>query len=295
MKQLFEVPAPAKVNLFLHVTGRRSDGYHLLQSVFVLIDWADRLHFELRHDGQIARHDLTVSLPPQDLCIKAAQLLQQASQTSLGVDISIEKHVPSGAGMGGGSSDAATVLLALNQLWGLHWPRQRLLELALQLGADVPFFVGGSNAWVEGIGEQLTPIALPKLWLPILKPPVTVPTVEIFTSPLLARDTKPVIVSVFLAELQDLNNETNSQMFGRNDLQKPAQAFSQDITHGLQLMEQHFGNSRMTGSGSAVFSIAGVGKNPRCAMFDVSSLPAGWTGQMCHSLESHPLKSWADN
>ncbi|MDP1790638.1 MAG: 4-(cytidine 5'-diphospho)-2-C-methyl-D-erythritol kinase, partial [Methylibium sp.] len=161
LQALYDVPAPAKLNLFLHVTGRRDDGYHLLQSVFALIDWADTLHFERRPDGRLVRHDLAVTLPEDDLCLRAARLLQRESACPFGVDISIDKQVPWGAGLGGGSSDAASTLLALNRLWDLHWPRERLLSLGLQLGADVPFFLGGHNAFVEGIGERLTPLALP--------------------------------------------------------------------------------------------------------------------------------------
>src|SRR5574343_785229 len=158
---LYEMPAPAKLNLFLHVTGRRPDGYHLLQSLFVPIDWADTLHLERRGDGRLLRHDLGPALPEDDLCLRAARALQQASCCPLGVDISIDKQVPWGAGLGGGSSDAATVLLGLNRLWGLHWPRERLLALGLTLGADVPFFLGRGPAWVEGIGEILTPLDWP--------------------------------------------------------------------------------------------------------------------------------------
>src|SRR6218665_2078888 len=167
LRALYDIAAPAKLNLFLHVTGRRDDGYHLLQSVFVLIDWSDRLHIERRDDGHLARHDLGPALPADDLCLRAARLLQAESGTAFGADISIDKQVPWGAGMGGGSSDAAGTLLALNRLWGLDWPLARLLPLGLKLGADVPFFLGGENAWVEGIGEKLTPLALPRQWLAV--------------------------------------------------------------------------------------------------------------------------------
>src|SRR5687768_13094564 len=141
MNALYELPAPAKINWFLHVVGRRADGYHLLQSVFVLIDWADTLHFERRGDGALQRHDLSASLPADDLTLKAARLLQAQSRCTLGADIHVDKQVPWAAGLGGGSSDAASTLLALNRLWALDWPRERLLDLAQRLGADVPFFV----------------------------------------------------------------------------------------------------------------------------------------------------------
>ena len=156
----YDVPAPAKLNLFLHVVGRRADGYHLIDSLMLPIDWCDTLHFERRDDGRLARHDLGDPLPADDLCLRAARALQQASGTPLGADISIEKRLPSGAGLGGGSSDAASTLLALNRLWGLDWPLERLLPIGLALGADLPFFLDGRPARVGGIGERLTPVAL---------------------------------------------------------------------------------------------------------------------------------------
>ena len=164
LKALYDVPAPAKLNLFLHITGRRADDNHLLQSVFMLIDWCDTLHFELRRDGVISRTDLGLAvhqdLPAEDLSVRAARALQAATGTTLGVHISLEKRIPSQAGMGGGSSDAASCLLALQRLWGLRLPPAKLMALALSLGADVPFFLCGSHAWVEGIGELITPITL---------------------------------------------------------------------------------------------------------------------------------------
>jgi 4-diphosphocytidyl-2-C-methyl-D-erythritol kinase len=158
MQTLYDVPAPAKLNLFLHITGRRSDGYHLLQSVFLLIDWADTLHFTLRRDGQISREDLTWELPPDDLCTRAAHALQQYTQCDLGVHIGVSKSVPAQAGMGGGSSDAASTLLALNRLWGLNLPLGALQKIGLALGADVPFFLCGRNAWVEGLATSYNPL-----------------------------------------------------------------------------------------------------------------------------------------
>jgi 4-diphosphocytidyl-2-C-methyl-D-erythritol kinase len=287
LRSIHDVPAPAKLNLFLHVIGRRADGYHLLQSVFVLIDWADTLHFERRTDGRVARHDLGAALPEDDLCLRAARALQAAAGVSQGVDISIEKRVPWGAGMGGGSSDAASTLLALNRLWGLNWPRERLLALALGLGADVPFFVGGRNAWVEGVGERLTPIELPPRRLAVLKPAVAIPTAAIFSSPHLARDTQPAILSDFLADPYG---------FGHNDLQKPAQAASSEVTEALALLEARYGNGRMTGSGSAVFAEAGQlctdRDTPVAPMYEQHELPSQWVGRLCNSLEQHPLVGW---
>ncbi|HNJ82313.1 MAG TPA: 4-(cytidine 5'-diphospho)-2-C-methyl-D-erythritol kinase [Piscinibacter sp.] len=283
LRSLLDVAAPAKLNLFLHVVGRRADGYHLLQSVFVLIDWCDTLHFERRADGRLARHDLGAALPDDDLCLRAARLLQAESGTRLGADISIDKHVPWGAGMGGGSSDAASTLLALNRLWGLNLPRERLAALGLKLGADVPFFIGGHNAFVEGIGERLTPLPVPRAWFAVVKPPAAIATSAIFGSPLLVRNTEAVILAGFLAD--------TAGGFGRNDLQAPAEAHCAEVGVAREILQRRFGNARMTGSGSAVFARAGTGAEPTAAM--PADLPPGWVGRMCRSLEQHPLVGWA--
>lgn len=308
MPSLNDLAAPAKINLFLHVTGKRPDGYHLLQSVFVLLDWHDTLHIETREDGRICRHDLNVPLPTDDLCVRAARLLQAESGTQLGCDIHIEKSLPWGAGLGGGSSDAATVLLALNRLWGLNWPASRLEALAVKLGADVPFFVRGRNAWVEGIGEQITPIELPpevlETPLALLKPPAAIPTSAIFGSSLLKRDTDRAILAAFLAA---------PKRFGRNDLQEPAQAWREiepppagladaprfeasdgrQVSQALSAMRNRFGNSRMTGSGSTVFSWVNQDQAPATDQ-DVQALGASlhgghWVGRVCRVLPCHPL------
>lgn len=290
---LYDVPAPAKINLFLHVVGRRADGYHLLQSVFVLVDWCDTLHFERRSDGLLQRHDLGPALPADDLSLRAARALQQASGTALGADLSVRKQVPWGAGLGGGSSDAASTLLALNRLWGLHWPRERLQAIAITLGADVPFFVGGRNAFVAGIGEQLHALpagALPTQQFAIVKPEPAIATAAIFGSPLLVRDTEPAIVMSFLADTQLAAKLTDG--YGRNDLQPPAEASCPDVTQVARWLESRFGNSRMSGSGSAVFArIGAIG--PPMATNWLESLPAGWAGRMCRSLDHHPLVDWA--
>ncbi len=304
MDALFDVAAPAKVNLFLHVIGRRSDGYHLLQSLFVLIDWCDTLHFERRADGALARHDLGPALPPDDLCLRAARLLQAQSGTAYGADISIDKSIPWGAGLGGGSSDAAATLLALNRLWGLHWERDRLLALGLQLGADVPFFVGGHHAMVEGIGERLTPVEVPGQWLAVVKPPASIETRTIFASALLKRDSEPVILASFTQNaskegLRDrptpdrLPRVTGPEVFagwGRNDLQAAAEAECVQVTEAAALLQTEFGNSRMTGSGSAVFARAGTGSAPDRPL---PSLAPGWQGRMCRSLVAHPVVTWS--
>lgn len=338
MPSLYDVPAPAKLNLFLHVVGKRPDGYHLLESVFVLVDWCDTLHFDRRTDGQLQRHDRGEALPPDDLCLRAARLLQTESGCTMGADIHIEKRLPSGAGMGGGSSDAASTLLALNRLWGLHWPLSRLLPLGLRLGADVPFFLGGRNAVVQGIGEHLTPIDLPERMLAIVKPDVSIPTKEIFSSPLLQRSESLAIVAVFpehgstscteqgegsIAQaLQDAqktaprsglnaescariadflkidSNKPNSLL--RNDLQKPAEQYSHQVTQALALLESRFGNSRMTGSGSAVFATVTAAVNGKDGMSNqpmatLPELPPGWVGKVCRSLAQHPLRGWAED
>jgi 4-diphosphocytidyl-2-C-methyl-D-erythritol kinase len=322
LRSLHDLPSPAKLNLFLHVVGRRADGYHLLQSAFVLIDWCDTIHVETRADGRLQRHDLGAPLPPDDLCLRAARALQQAAAAAgganiaaSGADITIAKRVPSSAGLGGGSSNAATVLLALNRLWQLHWPRQRLLELAQQLGADVPFFVGGGHAFVEGIGERLTPMRLAPQWFAVVKPPAAIATAEIFASAALKRDTEAVILPGSLAEAESLSRirggVADGALFGmpdadagpagggaegsaqwRNDLQPVAEAVCPDVLAASRWLRSRFGNSRMSGSGSAVFARAGMHDQP-LATFGPSDLPSGWVGRMCRSLPGHPLAAWA--
>ena len=303
LRALYDVAAPAKLNLFLHVIGRRADGYHLLQSIFVLIDWVDVLHFELRDDARLTRHDLAAVLPDDDLCLRAAKAFQSRTGVRHGVDISIDKQIPWGAGLGGGSSNAASVLLALNRLWGVGWPLSRLLDLGLELGADVPFFLAGTNAFVQGVGEQLTPVTIPGHWLAVIKPSASLATRAVFASPLLVRDSGAVIVESFTGRAssgtqvppgQGLGESGIAGLlggFGRNDLQRAAQAQCVEVAQAAELLQARFGNSRMTGSGSAVFARAGTDAQP------VAPLPAplapGWVGRMCRSLEHHPLLGWA--
>ena len=277
MKALFDVPAPAKLTLFLHITGRRADGYHLLQSVFMLIDWCDTLHFERRLDGRIQRHDLTTPLPADDLIVRAATLLQNATGTSLGADISIDKRLPAQAGMGGGSSDAASTLLALNRLWNLQLPLSRLEQMGLQLGADVPFFLRGRNAWVEGVGEQITPIELPAGRFCVIKPPAGLDTARIFRHPQLERSTKPATIAVFAADPYG---------FGHNDLQPVAKMLCPEVSEAIELLESHGLQARMTGSGSAVFAHRSQGNAAIQA-------PNHWVVRECSNLEVHPLQGWA--
>jgi 4-diphosphocytidyl-2-C-methyl-D-erythritol kinase len=300
LRALYDVPAPAKLNLFLHIVGRRADGYHLLQSVFVLIDWCDTLHFERRQDGRLARHDLGDELPHDDLCLRAARALQQASGCPAGADIHIAKRVPSAAGMGGGSSDAATTLLALNRLWGLGWPRQRLADIGLQLGADVPFFIGGQNALVEGIGEKLTPLPLPPACYAVLKPPQGIATRDVFSHPALKREMSPVILAGSPEEAEG-NGVAPDQMagwadrFGANALQGPAEERCPEVAQAARLLSAQYGNSRMTGSGSAVFARAGTIESPLANIpaHATQVLEPGWVGRMCRSLLVHPLRDWA--
>jgi 4-diphosphocytidyl-2-C-methyl-D-erythritol kinase len=293
LRALYDVPAPAKLNLFLHVVGRRADGYHLLQSLFVLVDWADTLHFESRADGALARRDLGPALPADDLCLRAARALQSASGTRLGADISIMKRLPWGAGLGGGSSDAASTLLALNRLWALRWPRERLSELGLRLGADLPFFLGGQPAFVEGIGERLTPLALPPARYAVVKPPAAIATRDIFEHPALVRDTGAVILAGSLDEAGRIGAPAGwTQGFGKNDLQPPAEDRCPEVAQAARWLEARYGNSRMTGSGSAVFARVGAGVPPEAA-FPEDELPQGWVGRLCRGLDRHPLVGWA--
>ena len=277
MRSLHHLLAPAKLNLFLHITGRRDDGYHLLQSVFMLIDWCDTLHFDVRDDGLITREDLTVALPADDLVTRAARALQQASGTTLGAHIAIEKHIPAQAGMGGGSSDAATTLLALNRLWGLNWPLPKLMPLGLTLGADVPFFMGGHNAWVEGIGEKITPIQLPASRFVVVKPNAGLETSRIFRHPELQRATETATMPVFAVDPYG---------FGRNDLQPVAQALCPEITEALQWLGSFGLSPRMTGSGSAVFAQLQNGVL-------IDSAPHDWQMRICSNMAVHPQAGWA--
>ena len=281
MHSLYDVPAPAKLNLFLHITGRRPDGYHLLESVFMLIDWHDVLHFELSPSSQISREDLNgVHLPPDDLITRAARALQQATGCTQGVHIGIQKNLPAQAGMGGGSSDAASTLLALNRLWNLKLSRQELQKIGLTLGADVPFFLCGRSAWVSGIGEIIEPLdgrnALPKQQFIVIKPEQGLETGQIFTSDLLKRDTKPAIVADFAAEHYG---------FGRNDLQPVAEGLQPEVMKVRNWLESFKLHARMTGSGSAVFA-------PMTQTIDLNSAPNTWQIKICKNLESHPLLSW---
>lgn len=283
MLALYDVPAPAKLNLFLHITGRRPDGYHLLQSVFMLIDWCDTLHFECRSAGQITREDLGLPLPDEDLTVKAARALQSATGCSKGVHMGVLKSIPAQAGMGGGSSDAATTLLSLNRLWGLNLPRPALEKIGITLGADVPFFLRGRNAWVEGIGETITPLEkvhqLPSARFAIVKPAAGLETKLIFSSPSLKRDSDSATILGFAAAHFD---------FGRNDLQPVAQALCPEVTEAVEWLRVRGLQGRMTGSGSAVFA-------QMSHAVDLSGAPKGWQVKACENLMIHPLAGWASD
>jgi 4-diphosphocytidyl-2-C-methyl-D-erythritol kinase len=283
MKALYDVPAPAKLNLFLHVIGRRPDGMHLLQSVFMLIDWHDTLHFELRPGGAISREDLGTPLPADDLVLRAARALQQASGSTLGVHVAVEKRVPTQAGLGGGSSDAASCLLALNRLWNLKLPLSRLAAIGLALGADVPFFLGGRNALVEGVGERMSPLVLPPARFAVVQPPEGLATARLFADPQLKRDTDAAIISGFAASP---SGDADPYRFGRNDLQPVAQRLCPGVTQALEWLGSQGLEGRMTGSGSAVFARLPAGQALRSA-------PAGWQARECGNLEVHPLVGWA--
>ncbi len=288
LQRLYDLPAPAKVNLFLHIVGRRADGYHLLQSVFMLIDWCDRLHIERSHDGTIARVDLQAgALPEDDLCVRAARALQQATGCTQGARITLDKRLPTQAGLGGGSSDAATTLLALNRLWGLKLRRAELARIGLGLGADVPFFIGGRNAWVEGIGEQITPITLPAGRLVVVKPQGGASTPQIFASPSLKRDSETATMRGFAANsLLDLKA---CMAFGRNDLQPVAQTLCPEVSDCIDWLASQGLSARMSGSGTAVFAPLAPGTT------SLNAPPAGWQVQVCSNMDVHPLADWCED
>ena len=277
MKSLHDVPAPAKLNLFLHVTGRRADGMHLLQSAFMLVDWCDTLHFELRAGGNLSREDLGAVLPADDLVLRAARALKAGTGTDCGAHIAIDKQVPSQAGMGGGSSDAATCLLALNRLWRLGLGRHDLARIGATLGADVPFFLFGRNAWAEGTGDELSTVAVPAARFAVAWPGAGLDTAKVFRDELLKRNTPAAIISGFAA---------NPHGFGANDLQPVAQRLCPAVGHAVQWLASQGLQPRMTGSGSAVFALMPPGKI-------LAQAPSSWRVRECSNMEVHPLAGWA--
>lgn len=296
MRALFGLPAPAKINWFLHVTGRRPDGYHTLQTVFQFIDWADDIDLVLRHDGRIRRVGAD-DLPEDDLTVRAARHLRQASGTALGVDIHLRKRIPQQAGLGGGSSDAATVLIGLNRLWRLGWSRERLMELALPLGADVPVFLFGRNAWAEGIGEELRPVELPPVRWAVLHPGCGLSTAAVFRAHDLTTSRAPETISGFAEWLGLMRRALPvgdgpaaasvpsghlAELWGRNDLQAAACGLEPRVQEALQQLRSDW-LPRMSGSGTAVF-VPLAGEAP--------VWPESWAGRVCRGLTEHPLRSW---
>ncbi len=277
--QLLGCPAPAKLNLFLHVTGRRADGYHLLQTAFRLLDRGDRLDFTLRGDGAVRRGAGPAGVPPeQDIVVRAARLLQKESGVSLGADIAVHKTLPMGGGLGGGSSDAATTLIALNRLWGAGLSRERLQALALSLGADVPFFIYGREAFAEGVGERFAPLHLPPRRYVIVAPGVHVSTAEIFSAEELTRNSAPITIADFAI--------TST----RNDLQAVACARYPEVGEVISWLER-YAPARMTGSGACVFAEAASEDE---AERIVADCPARWQAWQAHSVERHPLYGWLE-
>ena len=277
----FIYSAPAKLNLFLHVVGRRSDGYHLLQTVFRFLDFSDQVSLTIRNDNKIQLNTPIIGVPAEkNLCIQAARLLQKESGTSLGVEISLEKLIPMGGGLGGGSSDAATTLLALNHLWDLNWSREELMELGLSLGADVPVFIFGENAFAEGIGEKLKPIKLLPAWYLVLTPPVHVSTADIFASKELTRNTIPVKIPPFSVGL------------GHNDLESVVCLAYPQVARYLEWLRQLNRTTMvaMTGSGACVFAEFITESAARMAF---ASVPLGMSGFVVQGLDRHPMQDFA--
>lgn len=297
--RLYDVPAPAKLNLFLHVVGRRDDGYHLLQTAFRFIDLADTFQFERRDDGQLVREGVYPPEVPEqcDLVLRAARSLQQATGTSYGAQIRYDKRIPTGGGLGGGSSDAATTLIALNRLWGTKLKREALLRLALPLGADVPAFIFGQSAFAQGVGEDLRAIYLPERAYVVAQPPQHISSAEIFGAPDLTRNTPSVKISVFA----DWQAEHNG-LFGRNDLADVVYRRYPDIARVAQALTESGLAVRLTGSGSCLFAELDSLSEARvhqqkiigkilCCSQGGADLAAVWA---CAGLHEHPLRYWID-
>ncbi len=267
-------PAPAKLNLFLHITGRRDDGYHALQTVFQFLDHADQLYFDLRTDTAIRRFGGPPGVPVEaDLCVRAARLLQEATGIRTGVDIYNEKRLPAGAGLGGGSSDAATTLWALNRLWAAGLEPARLAELGLRLGADVPVFLFGRAAWAEGVGEVLTPIDPPQPWYLVVNPAVSVSTAAVFSDPELTRDSPRMTIRDFLSG------------GGHNDCEAVVRRRHPGVAAALDWLNR-FSPARMTGTGACVFAAFATQAE---ALAVESQLPAGLTGFVARGMNRSPL------
>lgn len=283
MNKSYQFIAPAKINLFLHITGQRQDGYHLLQTVFQLLDHGDTITLKPTQSNAIKRkHDVPGIPEHDDLCIRAAKALQQASHCTQGVEISIDKQIPMGGGLGGGSSDAATVLMALNYLWDLKLTRQALMDIGIKLGADIPFFIYGQNAWAEGIGEKLSPISLPTKYYVVLTPQVHVSTAKIFAHSRLTKESKTL-------KIADFSNGAYANLF-RNDLEKVVCSEFTAVASALKWLNQ-FGEARMSGSGASVF----VGLDSiKAAQAVLAQKPTDIDGFVAKSLNRHPLFELAE-
>ena len=286
--------APAKINLFLHIVGQRADGYHLLQTVFRLLDYYDVIYLKPTQDKSIKRVNDVAGVPEaQDLCIRAAKLLQQHTLCPLGVEMVVEKHIPMGGGLGGGSSDAATVLLALNRLWRLNLSRTELLKLGLQLGADVPFFIHGTNAWAEGVGEQLQSLKLPEAYYVVLNPNVHVSTAQIFANKQLTKNAIPKTMSDFsgMANSSAGNSViSNTATEFTNHLEKIVCNNYPPVSACLTWLKQ-FGDARMSGSGASVFLEVA---NEQIAIDICRQKPNDVQGFVAKGLNQHPLINYAD-
>jgi 4-diphosphocytidyl-2-C-methyl-D-erythritol kinase len=277
--QVLMLAAPAKLNLFLHVTGRRSDGYHTLESLFVPIDLADTVEVALRDDDAIVRlADVPGVRDDDDLTLRAARALRQATGATRGVSMRLVKRIPQGAGLGGGSSDAASVLLGLNRLWSLGLSRSDLIAIGVTLGADVPFFLGEGPALARGIGDVLTPMSVPTYWIALAMPRVHVPTDSIFASPELTRATPSAKMSVF------------SEGYGHNDLEAVAVSKFPQVGEAVQALRRASPLARMTGSGACVFAMFDAERDARRAL---ALLPAEMPGCVVRTLARHPLASFA--
>ena len=282
-------PAPAKLNLMLRVVGRRADGYHLLQTVFRFIDHGDSLRFRVRDDGVVARVNEIDGVPANDdLSVRAARLLQQHTGTPLGADIELEKRLPLGGGLGGGSSDAATTLLALNVLWKTAVSKVQLIDLAVKIGADVPVFIFGENALAEGIGEQLQALTLPPAWYVVLCPPVVVPTATVFSHPDLKRDAQKVTIQGFSAAVSGESVAVDEAFFV-NDLQPLVVRLYPEVARHLAWLSNHVtlpNKALMTVSGACVFAPF---ESEAEAQRVVSQLPVDMAGFVAQGLQRHPL------
>ncbi|WP_343738396.1 4-(cytidine 5'-diphospho)-2-C-methyl-D-erythritol kinase [Achromobacter sp.] len=308
---LYDVPAPAKLNLFLHVVGRRDDGYHLLQTVFRFIDLCDTLHFDGRSDGVISRATDLPGVPEdQDLTVRAARALQKATGTRQGAQISLEKRIPQGGGLGGGSSDAASVLIALNKLWNTGLSRQELMALALPLGADVPVFVFGQSAFAQGIGEDLTAVTLPERAYLVAQPDASVPTVGIFSAPDLTRDSSYITIADFLASQTFLPSGSGGEVakgcafYGKNDLEPVVYRLYPEVLGASRWLAERGLPVRMSGSGACLFAEFSETSQAVLAEQEITAIMRGADKtfsqthprfrlvQACTGLAEHPLRNW---